>query len=62
MKLRNKPAPCYARDVLAEYAHTVTSASRGAVTDDDLKLSGALKKGDPLWPIDQKKLKPTKVS
>ena len=33
-----KPAPRYPRGVLAKYAHTVTSASLGAVTDDDLKL------------------------
>jgi len=26
------------RGVLAKYAHTVTSASLGAVTDDNLKL------------------------
>jgi hypothetical protein len=28
----------YARGVLAKYAHTVTSASLGAVTDAELKL------------------------
>ena len=33
-----KPAPSYPRGVLAKYAHTVTSASLGAVTDADLKL------------------------
>jgi dihydroxy-acid dehydratase len=33
-----KPAPRYPRGVLAKYAHTVTSASLGAVTDKDLKL------------------------
>jgi len=33
-----KPAPRYPRGVLAKYAHTVTSASLGAVTDADLKL------------------------
>ena len=33
-----KPAPRYSRGVLAKYAHTVTSASLGAVTDADLKL------------------------
>jgi len=33
-----KPAPRYTRGVLAKYAHTVTSASLGAVTDDNLKL------------------------
>ena len=33
-----KPAPRYTRGVLAKYAHTVTSASLGAVTDADLKL------------------------
>jgi dihydroxy-acid dehydratase len=33
-----KPSPRYPRGVLAKYAHTVTSASLGAVTDDDLKL------------------------
>jgi dihydroxy-acid dehydratase len=33
-----KPAPRYTRGVLAKYAHTVTSASLGAVTDADLRL------------------------
>ena len=33
-----KPTPRYPRGVLAKYAHTVTSASLGAVTDADLKL------------------------
>jgi dihydroxy-acid dehydratase len=33
-----KPAPRYARGVLAKYANTVTSASEGAVTDASLKL------------------------
>ena len=33
-----KPAPRYPRGVLAKYAHTVTSAWLGAVTDADLKL------------------------
>jgi dihydroxy-acid dehydratase len=33
-----KPAPRYPSGVLAKYAHTVTSASLGAVTDMDLKL------------------------
>jgi dihydroxy-acid dehydratase len=33
-----KPVPRYTRGVLAKYAHTVTSASLGAVTDADLKL------------------------
>ena len=33
-----RPAPRYTRGVLAKYAHTVTSASEGAVTDADLKL------------------------
>ena len=33
-----KPEPRYPRGVLAKYAHTVTSASLGAVTDMDLKL------------------------
>ncbi|MGC9943121.1 MAG: dihydroxy-acid dehydratase [Verrucomicrobiota bacterium] len=33
-----KPAPRYTRGVRAKYAHTVTSASLGAVTDADLKL------------------------
>ena len=33
-----KPAPRYARGVLAKYAAHVTSASQGAVTDADLKL------------------------
>jgi dihydroxy-acid dehydratase len=32
------PKPNYTRGVLAKYAHTVTSASLGAVTDADLKL------------------------
>ncbi len=32
------PKPRYTRGVLAKYAHTVTSASLGAVTDMDLKL------------------------
>jgi hypothetical protein len=30
--------PCGPRGVLAKYAHTVTSASLGAVTDADLEL------------------------
>jgi dihydroxy-acid dehydratase len=34
------PKPRYTRGVLAKYAHTVTSASLGAVTDLDLSLSG----------------------
>jgi dihydroxy-acid dehydratase len=39
-----KPRPPYAtRGVLAKYAHTVTSASQGAVTDQDLGLSGSAK-------------------
>ena len=33
-----KPKPRYRRGVLAKYAHTVTSASLGAVTDEDLAL------------------------
>ena len=33
-----RPAPRYTRGVLAKYAAHVTSASLGAVTDDDLKL------------------------
>jgi dihydroxy-acid dehydratase len=33
-----QPTPRYTRGVLAKYAHTVTSASLGAVTDADLKL------------------------
>ncbi len=33
-----QPAPRYRRGVLAKFAHTVQSASRGAVTDLDLKL------------------------
>ncbi len=33
-----KPAPRYTRGVLAKYAHLVTSASLGAVTDAQLKL------------------------
>ncbi|MDD5141247.1 MAG: dihydroxy-acid dehydratase [Verrucomicrobiales bacterium] len=37
-KAWNKPAPRYNRGVLAKYAAHVTSASLGAVTDDDLKL------------------------
>ena len=32
------PKPRYTRGVLAKYAHLVTPASRGAVTDNDLKL------------------------
>jgi dihydroxy-acid dehydratase len=32
------PKPRYTRGVLAKYAHTVTSASRGAVTDAELTL------------------------
>ena len=34
----NQPAPGCPRGVLAKYAAHVTSASLGAVTDDDLKL------------------------
>jgi dihydroxy-acid dehydratase len=37
-KLWKKPAPRFPRGVLAKYAHTVTSASLGAVPDADLKL------------------------
>ena len=37
-KTWKKPAPRYTRGVLAKYAAHVTSASLGAVTDDDLKL------------------------
>ena len=37
-KTWKKPAPRYTRGVLAKYAHTVTSASLGAVTDAELKL------------------------
>ncbi|MDR3456667.1 MAG: dihydroxy-acid dehydratase [Verrucomicrobiae bacterium] len=37
-KAWKKPTPRYPRGVLAKYAHTVTSASLGAVTDDNLKL------------------------
>ncbi|MGA2244856.1 MAG: dihydroxy-acid dehydratase, partial [Verrucomicrobiota bacterium] len=37
-KAWKRPAPRYTRGVLAKYAHTVTSASQGAVTDADLKL------------------------
>ena len=33
-----KPEPRYTHGVLAKYAHTVTSASQGAVTDADLDL------------------------
>jgi dihydroxy-acid dehydratase len=37
-KAWKRPAPRYPRGVLAKYAHTVTSASLGAVTDADLAL------------------------
>ena len=37
-KAWKKPSPRYTRGVLAKYAAHVTSASLGAVTDDDLKL------------------------
>ena len=37
-KAWKKPAPRYTRGVLAKYAAHVTSASEGAVTDDELKL------------------------
>jgi dihydroxy-acid dehydratase len=37
-KAWQKPTPRYTRGVLAKYAHTVRSASEGAVTDADLKL------------------------
>ncbi len=37
-KTWKQPKPRYPRGVLAKYAHTVTSASEGAVTDKDLKL------------------------
>jgi dihydroxy-acid dehydratase len=37
-KAWKKPAPRYPRGTLAKYAHTVTSASEGAVTDKDLEL------------------------
>jgi dihydroxy-acid dehydratase len=37
-KLWNAPKPRYQRGVLAKYAHAVTSASLGAVTDQDLAL------------------------
>ena len=37
-KAWKKPAPRYTRGVLAKYAHTVTTASLGAVTDADLAL------------------------
>ena len=37
-KAWKKPAPRYRRGVLAKYAHTVTTASFGAVTDADLSL------------------------
>ena len=33
-----KPKPRYTKGVLAKYAHLVTNASRGAVTDSDLDL------------------------
>jgi dihydroxy-acid dehydratase len=43
LKLRQKALkphpPRYTRGVLAKYAHLVTSASQGAVTDQNLKLS-----------------------
>ncbi len=42
MKARRKkwtaPKPRYTRGVLAKYAHLVTSASQGAVTDENLKV------------------------
>jgi dihydroxy-acid dehydratase len=37
-KAWKRPAPRHPRGVLAKYAHTVTSASLGAVTDADLEL------------------------
>ena len=37
-KAWKKPAPRYTYGVLAKYAHTVTSASLGAVTDRELEL------------------------
>lgn len=37
-KAWKKPAPRYKRGVLAKYASSVSSASRGAVTDDNLNL------------------------
>jgi dihydroxy-acid dehydratase len=37
-KAWKRPAPRYTRGVLAKYAHTVTTASFGAVTDADLAL------------------------
>ena len=37
-KAWKQPKPRYTRGVLAKYAAHVTSASLGAVTDDDLKL------------------------
>jgi len=37
-KAWKQPKPRYTRGVLAKYAHTVTSASLGAVTDADLSL------------------------
>ena len=37
-KAWKKPAPRYARGVLAKYASAVTNASLGAVTDAELKL------------------------
>ena len=36
--VQKPPKPHCLRGVLAKYAHTVTSASLGAVTDADLKL------------------------
>jgi dihydroxy-acid dehydratase len=38
LKAWKRPAPRYTSGVLAKYAHTVTSASLGAVTDDNLAL------------------------
>jgi dihydroxyacid dehydratase/phosphogluconate dehydratase len=38
MNAKSWHTPRYRRDVLAKYATHVTSASLGAVTDDDLKL------------------------
>jgi len=38
LKAWKKPAPRYTRGVLAKYAHTVTSASQGAVTDQNLTV------------------------
>ena len=38
LKSWKRPKPKYTRGVLAKYAHTVSSASEGAVTDENLDL------------------------